>query len=70
MRVHELAKELGIKSNEIIDMLSNSEKSYKTVSGLTEDEIKKVKGKFKPAKAETKPEAKPEEKKEKQKRFQ
>ena len=65
MRVHELAKELGIKSNEIIDMLSNSEKSYKTVSGLTEDEIKKVKSKFKPVKAETKPEAKPEEKKEK-----
>lgn len=65
MRVHELAKELGIKSNEIIDMLSSSEKSYKTVSGLTEDEIKKVKAKFKPVKAETKPEAKPEEKKEK-----
>ena len=65
MRVHELAKELGIKSNEIIEMLSNSEKSYKTVSGLTDDEIKKVKGKFKPGKPEAKTEAKPEEKKEK-----
>jgi len=47
MRVHELAKELGIQSKDIIEMLSTSEKSYKTVSGLTDDEINKVKNRYK-----------------------
>ena len=73
MRVHELAKELGIQSKEIIEMLSNAEKSYKTVSGLTDDEINKVKNKFKgnksskaeTAKSENKGEAKNDSKKEK-----
>ena len=39
MRVHELAKELNITSKDITDMLSNSEKTYKSVSGLTDAEI-------------------------------
>ena len=42
MRVHELAKELNITSKDITDMLSNSEKTYKPVSGLTDAEISSV----------------------------
>ena len=42
MRVHELAKELNITSKDITDMLSNSEKTYKSVSGLTDAEISSV----------------------------
>ena len=42
MRVHELAKELNITSKDITDMLSNSEKTYKPVSGLTDSEITSV----------------------------
>ena len=38
MRVHELAKELNITSKDITDMLSNSEKTYKSVSGLTDED--------------------------------
>ena len=55
MRVHELAKELNITSKDITDMLSNSEKTYKSVSGLTDEEVSKVRKKFSPApKAESK----------------
>ena len=49
MRVHELAKELNITSKDITDMLSNSEKTYKPVSGLTDSEITSVRKKFAPA---------------------
>ena len=60
MRVHELAKELNITSKDITDMLSNSEKTYKPVSGLTDSEITSVRKKFAPApKAENKPAAQP-----------
>ena len=60
MRVHELAKELNITSKDITDMLSNSEKTYKPVSGLTDAEITSVRKKFAPApKAENKPAAQP-----------
>ena len=60
MRVHELAKELNITSKDITDMLSNSEKTYKPVSGLTDAEISSVRKKFAPApKAENKPAAQP-----------
>ena len=60
MRVHELAKELNITSKDITDMLSNSEKTYKSVSGLTDAEITSVRKKFAPApKAENKPAAQP-----------
>ena len=56
MRVHELAKELNITSKDITDMLSNSEKTYKPVSGLTDAEISSVRKKFAPApKVENKP---------------
>ena len=56
MRVHELAKELNITSKDITDMLSNSEKTYKSVSGLTDAEISSVRKKFAPApKTENKP---------------
>ena len=58
MRVHELAKELNITSKDITDMLSNSEKTYKSVSGLTDAEISSVRKKFAPApKVENKPAA-------------
>ena len=46
MRVHELAKELNITSKDITDMLSNSEKTYKSVSGLTDAEISSVRKKM------------------------
>ncbi|MDO5382430.1 MAG: translation initiation factor IF-2 [Eubacteriales bacterium] len=46
MRVHELAKELGIKTKDITDMLSNDEKKYSTMSGLGETEIAAVRKKF------------------------
>ena len=60
MRVHELAKELNITSKDITDMLSNSEKTYKPVSGLTDAEISSVRKKFAPApKVENKPAAQP-----------
>ena len=60
MRVHELAKELNITSKDITDMLSNSEKTYKSVSGLTDAEISSVRKKFAPApKVENKPAAQP-----------
>ena len=56
MRVHELAKELNITSKDITDMLSNSEKTYKSVSGLTDEEVMSVRKKFAPApKNESKP---------------
>ncbi len=60
MRVHELAKELNITSKDITDMLSNSEKTYKSVSGLTDEEVSNVRKKFSPApKAESKPSEQP-----------
>ena len=60
MRVHELAKELNITSKDITDMLSNSDKTYKSVSGLTDAEISSVRKKFAPApKTENKPAAQP-----------
>ena len=53
-------KELNITSKDITDMLSNSEKTYKSVSGLTDAEISSVRKKFAPApKVENKPAAQP-----------
>ena len=47
MRVHELAKELNIKSQEIIDALSTTEYAVKSASSGLEDEAQKVvRGKF------------------------
>jgi translation initiation factor IF-2 len=47
MRVHELAKELDIKSQDIIDMLKDSEYAVKSASsGLEEAAADKVRGKF------------------------
>ena len=71
MRVHELAKELNIKSQEIIDALSTTEYAVKSASsGLEDDAQKVVRNKFtkkaapKPApKAEAKQAPKTEEKK-------
>lgn len=42
MRVHELAKELGIAAKEVSKILDTEEKKYKTMSGLNEEEINKV----------------------------
>lgn len=47
MRVHELAKKLNISSKDICQFLSTADKTYKTMSGLTEEEEKKVKDHFK-----------------------
>jgi translation initiation factor IF-2 len=47
MRVHELAKELDIKSQDIIDMLSGTEYAVKSASsGLEEGAVTKVRGKY------------------------
>ena len=47
MRVHELAKELNIKSQEIIDALSTTEYAVKSASsGLEDDAQKVVRSKF------------------------
>ena len=46
MRVYELAKELNITTKDIADLLDNNNKTYKTMSGLNEDEVAKVRGKF------------------------
>jgi len=42
MRVHELAKELGITAKEVSKILDTEEKKYKTMSGLNEEEINRV----------------------------
>ncbi len=47
MRVHELAKKLNISSKDICQFLSTADKAYKTMSGLTEEEEKKVRDHFK-----------------------
>ncbi|MDD5828495.1 MAG: translation initiation factor IF-2 N-terminal domain-containing protein, partial [Lachnospira sp.] len=62
MRVHELAKELNISSKEVIDILSNDEKTYKTMSGLKDEEIAKVRNKLTKKTESTQPkaEAKPQ----------
>ncbi len=47
MRVHELAKELDIKSQDIIDLLSNTEYAVKSASSGLEDEAQaKIRSKF------------------------
>ena len=46
MRVYELAKELNITTKDIADLLDNNNKTYKTMSGLNDDEVAKVRGKF------------------------
>ena len=47
MRVHELAKELDIKSQDIIDLLSNTEYAVKSASSGLEDETQaKIRSKF------------------------
>ncbi len=57
MRVHELAKELNISSKEVIDILSNDEKTYKTMSGLKDEEIAKVRNKLTKKTENTQPKA-------------
>ena len=54
MRVHELAKELNISSKDLCSYLSDDKKEYKAMSGLTDEEITKAKGHFKPAVKEEK----------------
>lgn len=44
MRVYELAKELNITTKDIADLLDNNNKTYKTMSGLNDDEVAKVRG--------------------------
>ena len=47
VRVYELAKELDIKSQEIIDVLSNTEHAVKSAqSGLEEEAVAFIKNKF------------------------
>ena len=41
MRVYELAKELNITTKDIADLLDNNNKTYKTMSGLNDDEVQK-----------------------------
>ena len=57
MRVYELAKELNIASKDICQFLNTDDKAYKTMSGLDEEEIVRVRAKFSVTE-------KPEEKKE------
>ena len=64
MRVHELAKELNIKSQEIIDALSTTEYAVKSASsGLEDDAQKVVRNKFTKKDAAPKAAPKTEEKK-------
>ncbi len=49
MRVYELAKILNISSKDICQLLNTPDKEYKAMSGLTEEEEKKVRAKFAPA---------------------
>lgn len=46
MRVHEIAKELNIPSKEICAYLSTESKNFTNFSGLTDDEVKRVRSKF------------------------
>lgn len=46
MRVHEIAKELNIPSKEICAYLSTDSKNFTNFSGLTDDEVKRVRSKF------------------------
>ena len=46
MRVHELAKILNITSKDITDMLNSPEKEFKPVSGLSDEEEKRVRARF------------------------
>ena len=66
MRVHELAKELNIKSQDIIETLSGTDYAVKSASSGIEDEAQKVvRNKFAKKdepKADTKQEAKSEDK--------
>ena len=63
MRVHELAKELNIKSQEIIDALSTTEYAVKSASsGLEDDAQKVVRSKFTKKDAAPKAAPKAEEK--------
>ena len=61
MRVHELAKELGIENKQIIEFLSTTEHAVKSHSSSIEDDVQKmVRDKFQKKaapKAETAPKA-------------
>ena len=46
MRVHEIAKELNIPSKEICAYLSTDSKNFTNFSGLSDDEVKRVRGKY------------------------
>ena len=62
MRVHELAKELNIKSQEIVEILSTTEFAVTSASSGIEDAAQEiVRSKFKP-KPQKKEEKKPEKK--------
>ncbi|MBR4706426.1 MAG: translation initiation factor IF-2 [Pseudobutyrivibrio sp.] len=66
IKVHELAKELGKESKDVIAFLSSNGIEAKAMSGVEDDMAEKVRKNFKPAapkaapKAEAKSEAKPE----------
>ena len=68
MRVHELAKELGIENKQIIEFLSTTEHAVKSHSSSIEDDVQKmVRDKFQKKaapKAETAPKAENAPKKE------
>ena len=53
MRVHELAKSLNISSKDICQFLSTDDKVYKTMSGLNDEEIERVKSRFGAAEQKT-----------------
>ena len=55
MRVHELAKELEIKSQEIIDSLSGTEYEIKSASNNIDEKVQKTrpKGRRKPCRRES-----------------
>ena len=42
MRVHELAKELGIENKQIIEFLSTTEHAVKSHSSSIEDDVQKM----------------------------
>ena len=53
MRVHELAKELGVQSKDLAEYLSSDKKKYAAVSGVDADDERKARSKF--GKHESKP---------------
>ena len=67
MRVHELAKELDIKSADIVKALGEKGIDVKAASSIDDDNIEFVKTKFKNSQKESSGEATEDEKKEKSK---